>query len=166
MNSAKVASNIREQMRQFSGKVSVGLPKTAARLVREVLSTGCRVGDRCGSVRLPERWKRGSGSKVVDRLSRQLNRKGLRERVRENLLERAAPRVEAETLLLVDPTDLSKPYARKMQYLARVRDGSRGELQNGYWCCQVVAAWRGSAEVVPLYQELYSQQAPDLRERK
>ena len=37
MHSVKVASNIRAQIRQFSGEVSVGLPKTAARLVREVI---------------------------------------------------------------------------------------------------------------------------------
>ena len=37
MHDAKVAWKIREQLREFSGKVSVGLPKTAARLVREVL---------------------------------------------------------------------------------------------------------------------------------
>jgi hypothetical protein len=49
-----------------------------------------------------------------------------------------------------------------MEYLARVRDGSDGVIRDGYWCRQVVAARRGSAEVLPLYQELYSQDAPDL----
>jgi len=61
----------------------------------------------------------------------------------------------------LDPTDISKPYAKKMPYLARVRDGSEGKLRDGYWWCQVVGARRGSAQVVPLYQELYSQEAPD-----
>ena len=61
----------------------------------------------------------------------------------------------------MDPTDISKPYARKMEHLARVRDGSTGELTRGYWCCQVVAVERDSAEVIPLYQALYSQRAED-----
>ena len=73
----------------------------------------------------------------------------------------AAGRIDRETLLVVDPTDISKPYAKKMQYLALVRDGSEGKIREGYWCCQVVGAWRHSAQVLPLYQELYSQQAPD-----
>ena len=42
-----------------------------------------------------------------------------------------------------------------------MRDGSRGQLRDGYWCCQVVGVERGSAEVMPLDQELYSQEAPD-----
>ena len=62
---------------------------------------------------------------------------------------------------MVDPTDISKPYAEKMEDLARVRDGSKGELRDGYWCCQVVGVRRGSAQVLPLYQEPHSQKAPD-----
>ena len=80
---------------------------------------------------------------MMARLSRQLNRKGLIEQVREILLRLAAPRVGTETLLVVDLTDVMKPYARKIEYLARVRDGSTKKLGNGYWCCQVVGLKRG-----------------------
>ena len=161
MRSAKVAGQIRAQIRRFSGEVSVGLPKTAARLVREVIygvqsRASVRLSEIARALEEGIRLK-----KVVERLSRQLNRKGLRQRVRRNLLKQAAPRVGRETLLLVDLTDISKQYTRQMEYLARVRDGSRGELRNGYWCCQVVGVERGSAEVMPLDQEIYSQEAPD-----
>jgi hypothetical protein len=47
-----------------------------------------------------------------------------------------------------------------MQYLCRVRDGSEGELADGYWTCDVVGVEAGAAEVIPLYQELYSTHAP------
>ena len=46
-------------------------------------------------------------------------------------------------MLVVDLTDVIKPYARKMEYLAQVRDGSAKKLENGYWCCQMVALERG-----------------------
>lgn len=161
MDDVRIASKIREQMARFSGNVAHGLPKVAQRLVREVLY-GVQAR---GSVLLSE-IARSLGEttrikKIIERLGRQLERGGLREAVRENLLALAAPRISEETLLVVDPTDLSKPYARSMEHLARVRDGSKGELADGYWCLEVVAAQRGTAEVIPLYQELYSQQAPD-----
>ncbi len=73
--------------------------------------------------------------KIIERLSRQLNRPGLREQVTENMLDLAAKRIDEETLLVLDPTDISKPYARKMEYLARVRDGSDGVIRDRYWCC-------------------------------
>lgn len=161
MHHAKVAHRIRAQITEFSGKLTRGLPKTAGRLVREVVYG---IQSR-GSVRLSEiaRSLEESTSlkKIIDRLSRQLQRTGLREPVRENLLQLASRRIDKETLLVIDPTDISKRYARRMEYLARVRDGSDGAIRDGYWCCQVVAARRGSAEVLPLYQELYSQRAPD-----
>lgn len=161
MDHAKIAWKIREKIGEFSGELSQGLPKTAQRLVREILYG---VQSR-GSVRLSEiarALEEGiSLKKLIDRLSRQLKRRGLRKQVRHNQLELAAKRIDKKTLLVVDPTDISKPYAEKMEYLAQVRDGSEGEIREGYWCCQVVGAQRGSPEVLPLYQELYSQEAPD-----
>jgi hypothetical protein len=161
MDHAKIAHRIRAKIAEFSGKVSFGLPKTARRLVHEVLYG---VQSR-GSVRLSEIARsldeRVSMKKIIERLSRQLNRFGLRERVRENLLDLASSRIDQNSLLVLDPTDISKRYAEKMQYLARVRDGSEGRLRDGYWCCQVIEARRNSAQVLPLYQELYSQKAPD-----
>lgn len=161
MDDVRIAAKIREQMGVFSGKLGHGLPKVARRMVREVLY-GVQAR---GSVRLSE-IARALGEpttlkKVIERLGRQLGRLGVREQVRENLLALSARHLDDETLLVVDPTDLSKPCARHMEYLARVRDGSEGEMADGYWCLEVVAARRGQAEVVPLYQELYSQRAPD-----
>jgi len=161
MDDARIAWKIREQMAVFSGNVSQGLPKVSQRLVREVLY-GMQAR---GSVLLSEIGRSlgeaTSLKKIIERLGRQLERRGLRQQVRENLLTLAAPRVTTNTLLVVDPTDLSKRYARSMEYLARVRDGSEGKLANGYWCLEVVAVQRGTAQVIPLYQELYSQAAPD-----
>jgi len=130
-------------------------------MVREVL-----VGMQArGSVRLSEIGRalnEGTAlKKVIERLGRHLKRREVREQVARNLLELGAGKVGEETLLVVDLTDISKPYARRMEHLARVRDGSTGEFTNGYWCCQVVGVERDRADVVPLYQALYSQRAPD-----
>jgi hypothetical protein len=160
VHDAKAAHRIRVQIEQFAGKLSVGLPKVAARMVREVLY-GVQAR---GSVRLSEIARSlGEGiglKKVIERLGRQLGRVGLRERLEAALLGQAARFVADETLLVIDPTDLSKPYARKMEHLAEVRDGSAGTFGPGYWAMTVVAAERRSARIVPLYQELYSQAAP------
>jgi len=101
--------------------------------------------------------------KTVDRLSRQASRTGLDEAVGGFVIEQGASRIGERTLLIVDPSDLSKPYAEKMEYLARVRDGSKKELANGYWLCQVVGVECGGHEIVPLVNRLWSQKAPGFR---
>jgi len=161
MDDAKAAYRIRAQVERFSGNLSEGLPKVARRVVRDVLY-GVQAR---GSVRLSEIGRALREpiplKKVIERLGRQLERPGLREQVRTNQLREAARLIGQDTLLVLDPTDVTKPYAREMEHLATVRDGSKKELGPGYWCMSVIAAHRGSAEVVPLYQELYSQEAPD-----
>ena len=119
MHHAKIAQRIRAKIAEFSGEVTRGLPKTAGRFVREVVYG---IQSR-GSVRLSEIARSleesTSVKKIIDRLSRQLSRAGLREQVRGNLPRWAAGRIEEETPLVIDPTDISKRYARSMEYPAR-----------------------------------------------
>ena len=99
--------------------------------------------------------------KTENRLCRQLGRRGLEETVTENLIEEGAAHVTRDTLLLIDPSDLSKKYAKKMEYLAKVRDGSEKELSKGYWTVRVVGAELERVKIIPLYEHRYSQDAPD-----
>ena len=41
--------------------------------------------------------------------------------------------INDDTPIILDLSDLGKPLAKKMDYLATVRDGSTGKLVNGYW---------------------------------
>ena len=70
-------------------------------------------------------------------------------------------RVHQETLLIIDPTELTKTYAKKMEYLGPVWDGSRKEIRDGYSMYTVSACDRGKHRVVPLYQALVSALGPD-----
>ncbi|MCA1962288.1 MAG: hypothetical protein LDL33_16040 [Desulfomonile sp.] len=60
-------------------------------------------------------------SRRIDRLSRNLGRGGLDEQISREILAEGAPRIERDTLLIVDPTDIGKKYAKKMECLATVK---------------------------------------------
>jgi hypothetical protein len=161
MNSSRVAFRLREQIDYFSGELSKGLPKTAQRFVKEMVygiqaRQSVMLTEVARALEEPIRLK-----KSHDRLSRQLQREGLSEALSDNLLARAAKHIKEDTLLIIDPTDISKKYARQMQYLARVRDGSAGQISDGYWVCSVIGAQVDSDEIIPLYQRLYSAEAPE-----
>ena len=49
------------------------------------------------------------------------------------LANMASQRVEANTVLCLDLSDIRKEYARKMEYLAPVHDGNTGQVHAGYW---------------------------------
>ncbi len=68
-----------------------------------------------------------------------------------------------DTVLALDLGDVQKPYGKAMEYLAQVRDGSTGKIGPGCWLCEVLAAEAYSDSIVPLYGELYSQDAEDFQ---
>jgi hypothetical protein len=99
--------------------------------------------------------------KTETRLSRNLGRPDLREHLGQAILREGRRKVGERTLLILDISDIAKPYAEKMEYLARVRDGSTGDIADGYWLCQVIAVENEDTAIVPIYSALYSQAAPD-----
>jgi hypothetical protein len=99
--------------------------------------------------------------KTEERLSRHLAVPGMGQAVNEAVAQDAASRVRKDTLIVIDPTDIRKTYARKMPYLATVRDGSSHELVPGYWSCVAMACEPDRRRVVPLHLRLWSAEAPD-----
>jgi len=154
---AKTAQKLREQMVRFSGELSTGLPKVRRRFVAEMIF-GIQAR---GSVRLTEVGRalaeKISLKKTEERLSRQLGRTSLDREIQGRLIEHAAPRIEDDTLLVLDLSDVTKKYAEKMENLARVRDGSEKELGWGYWTLNIVGANTKGTKIVPLYGRLFSQ---------
>jgi hypothetical protein len=67
--------------------------------------------------------------------------------------------IQPDTPIVIDMTDLAKPRARKMEYLALVRDGSEGKLVTGYWCIEVYAHLK-SKRILPLALDVYSIEDP------
>jgi len=160
MDYSRMARKLRDKIGGFSGVLSGGLPKTAERFVREMLY-GIQASQSVVLTKIGRTLEEPIAiKKVEERLSRQLLRRGLGEKVQENLLEMASPLIGDDTLLILDPSDIRKKYAKKMQYLGKVRDGSEDELGNGYWTCNVVGTEVGGSSVVPLVGRLYSVGAP------
>jgi hypothetical protein len=99
--------------------------------------------------------------KTEERLSRHLAVEGMGQTINEVMIEHGKRRVHQDTLIVVDPTDIRKTYAKKMPYLATVRDGSTGEMVPGYWGCVAVACEPDSRRMIPVHQRLWSAEAPD-----
>jgi len=158
MNVAQITHKLREQMQEFLGNLP--LCKTARRFVLESLwgiqtRQSLKLSEIARSLAEPIAL-----IKTENRLSRQAARAGLAERLTDWVITRHARRIKPDTLLVLDPSDLAKPHARKMEHLGRVRDGSRKEIVNGYWLCQIVGIECGGHGVVPLVNHLWSQRAP------
>ena len=95
------------------------------------------------------------------RLLNHLNNKTQWKRILKNYRCSFADKIAPDTPLIIDMTDIAKPRAKKMQYIATVRDGSEGNLTTGYWCVEVYAHLNKHV-TIPLALHTYSIEDPDV----
>jgi len=159
-HNSKIAGKIKGQITRFSHKISGDFRKPTRKWLIQMLygiqaSKDVKLSNIARSLNeeIPL-------IKTETRLSRNLGRVDLTESINGKLVAEGGKRIGQETVIAVDLSDLDKPYAEKMQYLAWVRDGSTGETRSkGYWLVDVLGADVEGEDLIPLYGELYSQES-------
>ena len=165
MDSSITAFKVRAQLAGFLGIFSTRFSKPIQRFIGQMLfgiqaAQDVKLSQIGRELQEPIRI-----GKVENRLSRNLAHEGMAEKLHACILDHAAPSIHQDTLIIIDPTDIQKQYARKMDYLAKVRDGSKGELGEnlGYNGCMAVACESGARQMSPLVLRLWSSEAPDFQ---
>ena len=161
MNRSQVAFKVRAQLARFLGIFSPHFSKPTLKFLGDMfygLQAAKDVKLSCIGRGLDEGILL---KKTEERLSRHLIREGIAEGIGRGIAKEGAKQVGNDTLIVIDPTDLRKLYARKMPYLATIRDGSKKELGPGYWACAAVACESGGHRIVPLHLRLWSCEAPE-----
>lgn len=158
---SKLGSKIKAQITRFAGRLTEGMDKVTRRWVSEMLygiqaSKDVKVSEVARSLQEPIAL-----IKTENRLCRNLAGEDLTDRINRWTVWEGAGVVDEETVRAIDLGDVRKSYAKKMEYLGQVRDGSTGEIVPGYWVCEVLAAHPKGERITPLYGELYAQKAED-----
>jgi len=99
--------------------------------------------------------------KTVDRLSRNLMNFDDTETIVENYLNAVKPHFDDGTVLIIDDSDISKPHSQKLEGLCKVKDGSTGEITDGYWFAGVSALTAKHKQPIPVYSRVYSSNEKD-----
>ena len=96
----------------------------------------------------------------LDRLEAHLGKDSMFDsKLKAELPEFWLPFIQDETPIILDLSDIAKPFAKKMDYLATVRDGSSGQLVNGYWLVELYASL-SRKNPVPVLLEPFSHEEP------
>ena len=159
-HNAKLVHGLKAQMRHFASSLFKDFSLGASRAFSEVFHGLCRDGK--STLTSIGRGLDESAKLInaVERLSRNLSRQDLSKTVNRRLVAAASRRIERDTLVIVDLSDIQKPYGHSMEHIGLVRDGSSGKIGPGYWDLNIVATDVGSQDVFPLWGELYSISAP------
>ena len=161
MQHSKIRSRLKAQLTRFTVELAAGLSKPLRNFVGEMLF-GIQASQDVKLSNIARRLQEEIPLlKTEDRLSRNLQAEELETHLRQGLLRLGSRRVESNTVLCLDLSDVRKEYARKMEFLDQVWDGSAGEVHRGYWLCSVIGADIHGSELTPLYQQLFSVRAQD-----
>ncbi len=161
MQDIKLRSRLKAQLTKFSSELCTGLSKPLEKFVGQMLF-GIQASQDVKLSNIARSLKEEIPLiKTEDRLSRNLQAVELEAELTLRLAKMASQRVEANTVLCLDLSDIRKEYAKKMEYLAPIHDGSTGEVHAGYWLCDITGAAVNGSEIVPLYQKLYSAESQE-----
>ncbi len=153
--------SISSNLHSFLKKTGENLSLTDKKFLRDGLVGLLRAGQPivCQMARhLPN--QRTKFISRLDRLDQHLVKNNdFDNNVKEALPKLWLPYLQDDTPIILDLSDLAKPLAKKMDYLATVRDGSTGELVNGYWLLEMYASLNRK-NPVPVLLEPFSHEEP------
>ncbi|MEJ7736352.1 MAG: hypothetical protein WKF97_02905 [Chitinophagaceae bacterium] len=146
------------QLNKFSGIISRQFPKTKRRLIKEMVygiqaSKDVKLSNISRSLQedIPL-------IKTEDRLSRNLADEDFTDVLNEEILRLGDDKITTDMVIAIDPGDIMKPYAKAMEHLCGIYDGSAHQKAKGYHLCQVTAANLEHNKIVPLYSQAFSSQ--------
>jgi len=149
----------------FAGWLADGFGRPTAKFIQDMLSgihTSRSVGLADVARALGEPCDLHS---TRNRLSRNLSNTELATELTDRLLRQGAHSIRRDTLLIVRVHALTKPDARKMQYLYKGAEDSASEqpssAMDSYQVCEIIANNTGSRKFLPLLSTFWSRHAPD-----
>ncbi|OGF63717.1 MAG: hypothetical protein A2Y62_21420 [Candidatus Fischerbacteria bacterium RBG_13_37_8] len=158
---SKLSGKIKQQVTIFSNNVTAGeFTKPIRRAIREFIygiqaEKDIKIASVARSLN-----EQIALIKVETRLSNNLNKEDYFEKLHDKIIQMASKYIREDTVLAIDPGDVVKKYAKQMEYLYKVRDGSTGNIEPGYPLIHVAAADVSGEVMIPLLMKLYSSIAP------
>lgn len=163
IDDTRIRGKIKAQISKFSGIISKGFSKPKRKLIKEVLY-GIQASKDVKLSNISRTLNEEIDLiKTENRLSSSLDGVDFTDGINAQICRLGSNKVLDDMVIAVDDGDIRKKYARHMENLAGIHDGSENEIGNGYWLCKAVAADLEHKTVIPLYCEAYSQKAEDFK---
>jgi hypothetical protein len=157
INYTVFGNKMKGKIKSFSEKVSKGLKKTSTRFVTDMMF-GMIASKSCVLSEVARKLKEKIDSKKTEeRLARNLMnfKENERTTLMNNYVDIVKSKVTKDTMIIIDPSDVTKPCSPKMECIGTVKDGSTGKFAQGYWTVGAVILSPNNSQPIPIYQELY-----------
>lgn len=95
--------------------------------------------------------------KTIERLSRNLHSFTEKQSLMHNYLALVKQHVKEDyAVIVIDHSDIAKPASRKLEALSEIRDGSTGEITQGYLTIEAAVLSEKGKMPLPVYEKVFS----------
>ena len=148
--------NLKRRIINFSNKLTKGFTRPTQKFVANMIY-GITSSKSCYLTEIARSLNEGIKlDKSVERLSRNLKTFNGEKELLENYIAFVKSNFDDETVIIFDDSDVSKPHSKKLEGICRVKDGSTGEITDGYWTAGVTALTAKHRQPIPIYNRIYS----------
>lgn len=161
INYSKLSYQLKREIKKFTDKISKGLSRPKYKLVFQMLY-GMLESQSTHLSNISRALKENiTLKKTIDRLSRGLSRFNENGIIMENYMDIVKKNTREVSVLIVDNSDISKPYSEMLDSLCEVRDGSTGKITIGYHLLEITALTKEYKMPMPAYTKVYSSTEKD-----
>ncbi len=157
VNYNRVAGKLKGDLAVFSQKISKGMKCPAKKFILQMLYgiLESNTVHLSGIARSLE--ENTSLKKTIDRLSKNLFSFDGKENIMKNYIKLVKKEInEKNCVIVIDNSDIIKPYSKKMEVLSDVEDGSTGEIKKVYLTIEAAVLSKGNKMPLPVYEKVFS----------
>ncbi len=157
INYNRLGYEIKRDLTNFSLKISQGLKRPQQKFIHQMLY-GILAGNKLHLSEISRSLKEHiSLKKTIERLSRNLNAFDGKQALMQNYLSLVKQHVKEDyAVIVIDNSDIAKPASRKLEALSQIRDGSTGEITQGYLTIEAAVLSENGKMPLPVYEKVFS----------
>ncbi len=157
INYNRLGYEIKRDLTNFSTKISQGLKRPQQKFVHQMLY-GILAGNKVHLSEIARSLKEDIKlKKTIERLSRNLNSFEEKQSVMRDYLSLVKQHVKEDyAVIVIDNSDIAKPASRKLEALSEIRDGSTGEITQGYLAIEAAVLSESGKMPLPVYEKVFS----------
>lgn len=157
INYSRLGYEIKRDLTSFSAKISQGLKRPQQKFIHQMIY-GILAGNKLHLSEITRSLKEEATlKKTIDRLSRNLNAFQEKQSLMQNYLTLVKQHIKDDyAVIVIDNSDIAKPASRKLEALSEIRDGSTGEVTQGYLTIEAAVLSESGKMPLPVYEKVFS----------
>ena len=157
INYSRLGYEIKRDFTNFSLRISKGLKRPQEKFVHQMIY-GILAGNKLHLSEIARSLKESiTLKKTIDRLSKNLHAFDGKDSVMHNYLGLVRQQVKDDyAVIIIDNSDIVKPASTKLEALSEIRDGSTGEITQGYLTIEAAVLSEKGKMPLPVYEKVFS----------